>query len=428
MKTRIKAEMWDKMQFLFRNYYDRMIHLAFYYDGVVDVDSFKKAVDDAFNQVPILHSAFVNNFIRPYWVVKDYSIDEIVEVVDSRDCENELLRFLTSVISVKSNVQMKIKIIRSERRTTIGLLVNHMCMDGGDAKKLLKTIVYNSNAYSLNEPRLPYRSGRRDYEQVYDSFDEPTRKKATRLYKNVSQVKSKVRFPLSKKSKYEQNQINFLRLPAETVSRFKTLGKENGATLNDLFLTAYIWCLYKSRVPKNVPISIPCMVDLRRHIPERGENGGYCNHTGFMITTVPYCGKNFDETLELVKKSTSENKNDEFLGLYSLPLLRLGYALFPHFLSEIVIRLGYSNPLMGMSNVGELKSSDYTFVNTRLVDAFVTGATKYKPFMQLATTSCNGAVTMTVAIRGNDEDQRRVNEFLSDIETTVNEYITRICR
>ena len=26
MSTTIKAEMWDRMQFLFRNYYDRMVH------------------------------------------------------------------------------------------------------------------------------------------------------------------------------------------------------------------------------------------------------------------------------------------------------------------------------------------------------------------------------------------------------------------
>ena len=26
MKKLLKAEMWDKMQYLFRNYYDRMVH------------------------------------------------------------------------------------------------------------------------------------------------------------------------------------------------------------------------------------------------------------------------------------------------------------------------------------------------------------------------------------------------------------------
>lgn len=38
----LRAEMWDKMQYLFRNYYDRMMHCALYYDGVVDADILKK--------------------------------------------------------------------------------------------------------------------------------------------------------------------------------------------------------------------------------------------------------------------------------------------------------------------------------------------------------------------------------------------------
>ena len=44
MKKILKAEMWDKMQYLFRNYYDRMMHCALYYDGKVDADTLKRAL------------------------------------------------------------------------------------------------------------------------------------------------------------------------------------------------------------------------------------------------------------------------------------------------------------------------------------------------------------------------------------------------
>ena len=40
MKTntqeRFPAEMWDKMQYILRNYYDGTMHSAFYYDGTLD--------------------------------------------------------------------------------------------------------------------------------------------------------------------------------------------------------------------------------------------------------------------------------------------------------------------------------------------------------------------------------------------------------
>ena len=42
MPELIKAEMWDKMQYLFRNYYDRMVHCVQYYDGPIDVKVLKR--------------------------------------------------------------------------------------------------------------------------------------------------------------------------------------------------------------------------------------------------------------------------------------------------------------------------------------------------------------------------------------------------
>ena len=80
---------------------------------------------------------------------------------------------------------------------------------------------------------------------------------------------------------------------------------------------------------------------------------------------------------------------------------------------------------MGMSNVGELKEELYTLVDTELLDAFVTGATKYKPYMQLAMTSCKGNLTLTVAVRCNDKDSEIINFFLSDIEHSIKDYITQ---
>lgn len=42
MSKTIKAEMWDKMQYLFRNYYDRMVHATLTFDGLLDADALKK--------------------------------------------------------------------------------------------------------------------------------------------------------------------------------------------------------------------------------------------------------------------------------------------------------------------------------------------------------------------------------------------------
>ena len=41
MERRLKAELWDKMHYLFRDYNDRMVHVELHYDFDLNVDAFK---------------------------------------------------------------------------------------------------------------------------------------------------------------------------------------------------------------------------------------------------------------------------------------------------------------------------------------------------------------------------------------------------
>ena len=47
-----------------------------------------------------------------------------------------------------------------------------------------------------------------------------------------------------------------------------------------------------------------------------------------------------------------KSKNDKFCGLYGIPLLALAFKLFPYSIAEFAIKIGYENPLIGMSNIG----------------------------------------------------------------------------
>ena len=64
---KLKAELWDKVQYIFRNYYDRMIHAAMVYDGEVDLDILRKSIYRIVTHFPILRSTFHNSAINPHW-------------------------------------------------------------------------------------------------------------------------------------------------------------------------------------------------------------------------------------------------------------------------------------------------------------------------------------------------------------------------
>ena len=377
MKKVFKAEMWDKMQYLFRNYYDRMMHCVLYYDAPVDEALIRRAAEFQISRVPVLHSRYHNNFVKPYWVEQEWRVEDAFSVTETDDLERSVMAFVEQRIPIKSNMQIRIGLFRSGEKSALAFVVNHMCFDGGDLKYFVTQLAKNYTKLQRGETDLTIKEGTRAYDAVYSGLSEEDKKHAKSLYRNISEVKSKHTFPLTPRS-----------------------AEDEGETL-----------------------TVPCMVDLRRHMKEGGAETGLTNHTGFMTVAVNGVGKDMRETLDIVADAMKANKQDRFLGLYSLPLLHLAYTVLPHCVSEIAIRLGYDNPLIGMSNIGSIKPAEYALGDAAPYDGFYTGAVKGKPYMQLALTTFEGEVTFSIAITGNERDEKIVNDFFDVLLKNVDEVI-----
>ena len=424
MEKVLKAEMWDKMQYLFRNYYDRMVHCVQYYDGELDISVLKKVLIWTLEKEPILHSAFHGNVVEPYWTVEDYSLSDFFTEKDSEDLEADINAFITQAIPADSNVQLRFAVFHSEGKDTIAVIVNHMCMDGGDFKYFMKKLAENYNKLLCGNRSLTIKTGSRSYDAVYSKLSGEELETAKNLYKNISQIKDEHYFPLTAPSDEDVTRIIRRKVPRETFAAFRKIGKAMDVTVNDLMLAFYVRSLYEIGMFKdNERLTIPCMVDLRRHIVDDGAETGLTNHTGFMQCSTASKGATINDTLIEVLRSVRQSKKDPYMGLYSLPLLKLAYAVFPFVISETAIKIGYLNPLIGMSNVGLLDDRALKMGECNLIDAFVTGAVKYKPYMQLALTTLLGEITMTIAIRGNDEDEKIVNRFFDIILKNMDDFI-----
>lgn len=422
----MKAEMWDKMQYLFRNFYDRMVHCVQYYDAPIDVDALSQVLIWTTEKVPVLHSRFYGNVVEPYWKVEDYTIKDILTV--NTECgekmDDIIEEFICYSIPVDSNVQYRFGVFSDGKRWAMAMIVNHMCMDGGDFKYFMKKLAENYNKKIKGERGFDIKTGSRSYDSVYSKLTEEEAKVAKGLYKNISAVKDEHYFPLTPSSDSDRTMICRRKVSADIFSKFRAIGKALDVTVNDLMLAFYVHALYEVGMFKyDEMLSIPCMVDLRRHIEEGGGKTGLTNHTGFMVCSVPGRGETINDTLINVLRSVRKSKDDPYMGLYSLPLLKLAYAIFPYIISETAIKIGYINPLIGMSNIGVMDHKALNMGDANFVDGFMTGAVKYKPYMQLALTSCFGEMTMSIAIKGNDEDRRIVEGFFDMILRNMTEFI-----
>ncbi len=419
MEKRITAELWDKMHYLFRDFNDRMVHLELHYDYEINIDALKTVLICFLEKNPVMHSSFVDNKISPYWSVKSYNIDDVLIVSRPDDVKRAIDEFLTQYIPPESDLQMKVAVFFYEGKTALCIVENHMCMDGGDFKYFISALCDNYNNYVINGvPPTNFKTGSRAYDEVYGDFSKGEEEMARNLYKNVSSKDSHA-FPFSKSTKEDKSFIARRKLSEETFLKIKQKGKQLGATVNDILTAAYFYSLYSvAGYDNKESVTISCAIDLRRHL-DSADDLGVTNHTAFMQCNIPERGRDIFETLRYVVNSVNQFKSDRFMGLYGLPLLDLGYSILPHVASEEIIKIGYNNPLLAMSNIGILDHKKLSLEGNEPFDGFMTGAVKYKPYALLSATSLKNVITLSMCVRGNDEDMKTVEKFFDTFEESI---------
>lgn len=419
MDERIKAELWDKMHYLFRDFNDRMVHLELNYDYEINIDALKTVLICFLEKSPVLHSSFNDNHVNPYWEVKDYDIEDVLTVSRPENVKEAIDEFLTQYIPPESDLQIKVAVFFYEGKSALCIVENHMCMDGGDFKYFIKTLCKNYNDYvEKGIPPLDIKQGSRSYDEVYDDFSDGEEEMARNLYKNVC-AKDDHQFPLTEPSDDDKSFIARRKISEETFLKIKSTGKKHGATVNDMLVAAYFYALYElGNYCLEDSVTISCAIDLRRHM-DTAEDLGLTNHTAFMQCNIPERGRDIFETLRYVVNSANLFKSDRFMGLYGLPLLNLGYSILPHAASEGIIKIGYTNPLLAMSNIGILEHEKLALEGHEPFDGFMTGAVKYKPFVLLSATSLRNVITLSMCVKGNDEDKRIVERFFDLFEKSI---------
>lgn len=421
-KEKLHAELWDKMHYLFRDFNDRMIHVALDYDFKIDINALKTVTVCFFEKVPVLHSSFKSSPINPYWTENDYTVEDIITVIDETDdVEKAKSDFLMQYLPPDSKLQMKIAVINKDEKSSLCFIINHMCMDGGDLKYFLASFCKGYSEYLEKAiSPLDVRSGSRSFEEVYADMSPTDKQAAKRLYKNVSN-KDKHRFPFTPDSKDDKSFYVKRKIDAERFEKIHHAGKKLGATVNDVIVAAFLHSLYEiTDYGDDEEIVVSCAIDLRRHISDMSGKG-YTNHTAFMPVSSKGKGRDIKETIEFAKISAQNNKDDKFLGLYGLPLLKLAYTIMPYAASEEIIKIGYSNPLIAMSNVGIFDPKSLSLCGYEPVDVFLTGAVKYKPYALLTAITYKGVLTLSVCERGNDADKKIINNLFDHMEKHFNE-------
>ena len=411
--VRFRAEIWDQMQLFFKEYNDHQLHAVIHFRGLLDRECIQRAVLLSMDMVPILGSRFAVRKFHPYWEkAGPYQDADVISFVDSVNAEEEINRFITGMTNELTGPQIMVRVVRNSNKDNLCIVMNHMVSDAAGFKEYLYLLSTLYSRLRNKEDIVSEYYGRdRSSKQIYRQLSLLERIRVFLLPNEPLKNKNDVYFPLSK----EGNRTPFIFTHKVSRDRFRPLkeyAKGHSATVNDVVLAAYYRVLYKIvDIRQDESLTVPCMVDLRRYLPDKKADG-ICNLSSMIMCNIgPGVGKSFEETVTRVNKEMDVRKKG-YAGLHGLSTLNTIFRFLPFSTVRELVKKNFVNPLIAITNIGIIDSESLTFGETPVEDAFMTGSIKYPPYFQLALTTFNETITFSVNLYGSESDRESVEKFL----------------
>jgi NRPS condensation-like uncharacterized protein len=408
------AEVFDQVQLLFalNGFNDHQVHCVLRFEHGPDADVLKKAVLSSIDAIPILGTRYVAG-ARPRWTSLDPNDFTRAFVIARTEVEFE--DFVVSRVDEGIGPQVRVCLLGSVP-CALAFKINHMVCDAAGFKEYL---YFLCEIYSgvIADPayRPPAITVDRSMRGVLKRFSIGVKFKSLLLQSKENNRTGGDRFPLSDGGEVRPF-ILTRKLASDKTEGLKHYGRSKGATLNDVVLTALYRCVFQRlNLTPGTELRIPVMVDMRRYLGESSKFS-MTNLSSMVITRLEYKpDERFEGTLGRVK-ATMDDKKGSNIGLNGFVKLNLMYRIFGDSIANRLLRSSLKFPLICMTNVGIVDAAKLSFGGRRPHDAFLCGSIKYKPYFQLAMSSYNDELTLSVNLYGSAADRDRVLSFLGEID------------
>jgi NRPS condensation-like uncharacterized protein len=415
------AEVFDQIQRLFNTngFNDHQLHCVLRFEQGLNGEVLKKAVIASMEAIPVLGARYVEGD-HPHWTSLDPTDFDRAFVIART--ERELEDFVVSRVDESVGPQIRVCLLNTTP-FTLALKMNHMVCDAAGFKTYL---YFLCKVYSGLIAEPGYRpnaiTGDRSMRGVLNRFGMGVKLKSLYLQSDENNLTGGVCFPLSVDSETRPFILTH-KIGRERMTALKTYGKANGSTLNDVLLTAYYRCLFQrlALFPGAI-LQIPVAVDMRRYLGGSENRPDLTNLSSTVLTQME-CRpeEHFEGTLGRVKAIMDEKKSSN-IGLNGFIKLDMIYRILGDRIANHLLRSRLKNPLICMTNVGILDSSKISFGGLRPCDAYLCGSIKYRPYFQLAISSYNGELTLSVNLSGSASDQDNILSFLNEIDAELSRW------
>lgn len=403
-------------------------------DGKLDFDRLQRAVRLSLDAEPILKCRFIEDD-PPYWEpLENIGVVNFCSLKEVEDVDTAVQDFIESTVNLDKDPMINVRLIRSEQYDVLAFKINHTCCDGAGAKEYIQLLaeIYDSIG-SQDDTYTPVTriGGRKDQDRLFEEL-------------GITNIESLFipgadLFQPSWPFPWEPCGSNTACMcvsnyPAGFLEELKKYAKANGATVNDVILTACYRAMLEVKHPVyGTPMEIPITVDLRRYLPDN-RTQAIRNFSGSINTRLDMVpAEAFNETLQRVIAMMQEIKKD-YPGLQSaIGLERVERISFYEILSyyQAVMETKKTQlfcPLYcgdrcvpTLSNLGYMSVSPIKFGDITVTDTYLLPPVVRAPGLLLMASSYGSVFTLATGYFKGTVDGENVEKLLDKIKQELME-------
>lgn len=421
-KKYLSAGAGERMQYIAHKYNDTTIRFILHYPELLDAEILCKATKAVIDSVDVLHASFVPKNRASYWRVHtDYTVADYFSLAE---CDGNPVKPAQSIalqsIGHKDKCKMHVTLVQGKESCAVAVRISHLVVDGSDGKYLLNKLAesYRLIEQSGNADNLEIKNGSRSATNAYNELG--AKELASLVKAPLSGVKTE--YPFADPKAHGPLRMLRCTIPANVLGEARKKAKTDGATVNDLLLTA-CYRAYAKNTGREGAMSVSAMMDLRNHCKD-GTSAGLANMSGGLSTSLEIqFGNSFKNDLQRISEQTNEAKNNPLAGLDGMPLLHAATKTFPMWLLLQAADIVYSALSLSMTNLGNISCEQLTMSGVKPVEGVFGGPLKRKPSVQVGVASFDGTAELTILGDFVTEDMGALQNFLNGVREEVELYL-----
>ena len=425
MSPRHPAPVFDVFNVYFERIYDPTMHAAFVFDGEIDAGALREATMRLIASDPYLRSRYADADGRPAWedIPKEEWGRAFVLVT-----AGEPLHTPPPPLDLRSGPQVRVGLYRRAEGDTVTVTCHHGFCDAAGVMAIARDIfaAYRGMKADPDYRPLPKEPCDRSTDHILMLYSEEERRRASDL---DAPFVDRWCFPAERTGRGTPRVISRTLAPVR-LDRIKALGKEHGATVNDMLIAAFFLAIQKIRddpSDRGAPRSILTSADLRRRYPgHHGEGLAVNLSVAYDITLTLEEGVELADIVGRVAAATARKK-EESPGLSTIlfyeKIMAGGMPAVRAFFDDMIERYtssGHKNPVF--SNLGVFDPGEYLPVPGEGGGKLDLLDIRYLPcvcwpcgFLMAASTFC-GRLTITVAYEEGPYAAVTVERFLEYVD------------